>query len=68
MFALRHGNSQSGFVLHERRELLKQVSFPLKYGALRYHDGYDTRSDSYHLLVLHPLSEGIPNPMEGMGS
>ena len=27
-FALRHGNSQLGFVPHDRRELLKRVSFP----------------------------------------
>ena len=68
MFALAHSNSQLGFGLHDGRELLKRVSFPPKYGAIRYHDGHDTRFDSYYLLVLHTLSEGIPNPMEGMGS
>ena len=68
MFALAHSNSQLRFELHGGRELLKRVSFPLKYGALRYHDGHDIRFDSCYLLVLHALSEGIPNSMEGMGS
>ena len=68
MFALAHSNSQLGFGLHDRRELLKRVSFRLWYGAIRYHDGHDFRSDSYYLLVLHTLTEGIQSSLARMGA